>query len=489
VPVRQVVLDRDVRSAYHLSANPLVHRFALRRSLSIIALGLFDIAAVFFGVFAASPLWSSLTSAHLVPPSMPAVLLAASLMMAVAGTLGLYGMRRARNSRLRVLHAAFWVLFFLSLLLGATPTHVTTGPLLLMWLLAACVMISLRRAYDLMLDALLGPGLDERRVILVGSAIECERVREVLPAATPGVRYKLLGALSDTQLPQRWQELTGLVSLGGLARFDAILEQHLPDEVVIADTDLVREFMEAIIFTCRRRHVTLKVAPPSDLGPDRVAFLPGFSSPIFAVSGPPSRSGEFVVKRAMDLALASLTLVFAAPLMLVVALVVKLTSPGPVIYASERVGLGQRLFKCYKFRTMYADADARQAELEELNEATGAIFKMTGDPRITRAGRTLRRLSIDELPQFYNILKGDMSLVGPRPLPLRDNRLMEDWCKRRHVVLPGLTGAWQIGGRSGLGFDDMVKLDFHYIDTWSLRTDIAIFVKTLAIVFTGRGAY
>jgi exopolysaccharide biosynthesis polyprenyl glycosylphosphotransferase len=489
VPVRQVVLDRDVRSAYHLSANPLVHRFALRRSLSIIALGLFDIAAVFFGVFAASPLWSSLTSAHLVPPSMPAVLLAASLTMAVAGTLGLYGMRRARNSRLRVLHAAFWVLFFLSLLLGATPTHVTTGPLLLMWLLAACVMISLRRAYDLMLDALLGPGLDERRVILVGSAIECERVREVLPAATPGVRYKLLGALSDTQLPQRWQELTGLVSLGGLARFDAILEQHLPDEVVIADTDLVREFMEAIIFTCRRRHVTLKVAPPSDLGPDRVAFLPGFSSPIFAVSGPPSRSGEFVVKRAMDLVLASLTLVFAAPLMLVVALVVKLTSPGPVIYASERVGLGQRLFKCYKFRTMYADADARQAELEELNEATGAIFKMTGDPRITRAGRTLRRLSIDELPQFYNILKGDMSLVGPRPLPLRDNRLMEDWCKRRHVVLPGLTGAWQIGGRSGLGFDDMVKLDFHYIDTWSLRTDIAIFVKTLAIVFTGRGAY
>jgi lipopolysaccharide/colanic/teichoic acid biosynthesis glycosyltransferase len=138
---------------------------------------------------------------------------------------------------------------------------------------------------------------------------------------------------------------------------------------------------------------------------------------------------------------------------------------------------------------MYADADTRQAELEELNEATGAIFKMTGDPRITRAGRTLRRLSLDELPQLFNILKGEMSLVGPRPLPLRDNRLMEDWCKRRHVVLPGLTGAWQIGGRSGLGFDDMVKLDFHYIDTWSLRTDIAIFFKTFAIVFTGRGAY
>jgi len=472
-----------------MSVDAVLNQFVLRRSLSILALVLFDIAAVFLAAYVADPLWSRIPHLHVTPPSMPAALIAAALTVAVAGALGLYGRRSARRNRLRVMHAAFWVLFILALLLGAFAAHVTSGSLLLMWLLAVIVFMSLRRAYDRMLDALLGPGLDDRRVILVGSAVECERVREVLPAATPGVRYKLLGALSDTPLPQRWQELTGLPSLGVLERFDDILEQHMPDEVVIADTDLVREYMEGIIFSCQRRHVTLKVAPPSDLGPARVAFLPGFSSPIFAVSGPPSRAGQFVAKRAMDLLFASLMVVVAAPLLLAVALVVKLTSPGPVIYASERVGLGQRLFTCYKFRTMHANADVRQAELEELNEATGAIFKMTGDPRITRAGRTLRRLSLDELPQLFNVLKGDMSLVGPRPLSLRDNRLMEDWCKRRHVVLPGLTGLWQISGRSGLGFDDMVTLDFHYIDTWSLGTDIAIFFKTLGAVFSRRGAY
>ncbi len=489
MPVREVILDRDVRSPYRMSFDAVLNQFALRRSLSILALVLFDVAAVFVAAYTAEPIWDRILRLHVTPPSIPAVLIAATLTVAVAGGLGLYGRRSARRNWLRVMHAAFWVLFILALLLGAVTTHMTSGSLLLMWLLAVIVFMSLRRAYDLMLDALLGPGLDDRSVILVGSAVECERVREVLPAATPGVRYKLLGALSDTPLPQRWQELTGLPSLGVLERFDDILEQYMPDEVVIADTDLVREYMEGIIFSCQRRHVTLKVAPPSDLGPARVAFLPGFSSPLFAVSGPPSRAGQFIAKRVMDLLFASLMVVVAAPLLLALALVVKLTSPGPVIYASERVGLGQRLFKCYKFRTMYAGADVRQAELEELNEATGAIFKMTGDPRITRAGRTLRRFSLDELPQIFNVLKGDMSIVGPRPLPLRDNRLMEDWCKRRHMVLPGLTGLWQINGRSNLGFDDMVTLDFHYIDTWSLSTDIAIFFKTLGAVFSTRGAY
>jgi exopolysaccharide biosynthesis polyprenyl glycosylphosphotransferase len=489
VPVREVVLDRDVRSAHRFSADGILRRYVLRRSLSIIALALFDIAAVFFGAFSSHPFWSRVTSVHVVVPSLPAIVLAAALTVGVSGALGLYGMRHARRSRLRVLHAGFWVLFILALLLGATTTRVTTTSLVLMWLLALFVLVALRQAYDLMLDALLGPGLDDRRVILVGSAIECERVREVLPAATPGVRYKLIGVLSDTPLPHRWQELTGLASLGMLKRFDDVLEQYAPDEVVIADTDLVREYIEAIIFSCRRRHVTLKVAPPSDLGTDRVAFLPGFASPIFLVNGPPSRAADFVAKRVMDLLMATITLILTAPLMLAVALVVKLTSPGPVLYASERIGLGQRLFKCYKFRTMFADADARQAELEELNEAKGAIFKMVRDPRITRVGHTLRRLSLDELPQLFNILKGEMSVVGPRPLPLRDNRLMEDWAKRRHVVLPGLTGAWQISGRSDLGFEDMVRLDFHYIDTWSLKSDIAIFFKTFAVVFTGRGAY
>jgi lipopolysaccharide/colanic/teichoic acid biosynthesis glycosyltransferase len=175
--------------------------------------------------------------------------------------------------------------------------------------------------------------------------------------------------------------------------------------------------------------------------------------------------------------------------MAVIALAVKLTSPGPVLYASERVGLGQRRFRCFKFRTMYPGAETRQAALEAHNEASGAIFKIRGDPRVTPVGRLLRRFSLDELPQLLNVVRGDMSIVGPRPLPMRDNELMEDWHKRRHVVLPGITGPWQISGRSDLGFEEMIQLDFRYIENWSLTSDLRIMARTVATVFAGKGAY
>jgi lipopolysaccharide/colanic/teichoic acid biosynthesis glycosyltransferase len=173
----------------------------------------------------------------------------------------------------------------------------------------------------------------------------------------------------------------------------------------------------------------------------------------------------------------------------VVALAIRLDSRGPVLYVDRRVGVGEREFGMLKFRTMTADAAARQADLEEENEATGALFKIRDDPRVTRVGRVLRRLSIDELPQILNVLRGEMSLVGPRPLPVRDHALLEEWHKARYHVLPGMTGLWQISGRSGLEFDDLVRLDFTYIENWSIWTDVSIIVKTIPAVLTGRGAY
>ena len=170
-------------------------------------------------------------------------------------------------------------------------------------------------------------------------------------------------------------------------------------------------------------------------------------------------------------------------------MVIKLTSRGPVFYSDLRIGVGQKPFRCFKFRTMYRDAAEQQGELEALNEATGAIFKIKDDPRVTKAGRVLRRWSIDELPQLFNVLRGNMSLVGPRPLPLRDFKLMDDWHKRRHVVLPGLTGPWQTSGRSDMGFDDMIRLDFRYIEDWSLLSDFKIMLRTVGAVVFSRGAY
>ncbi len=160
-----------------------------------------------------------------------------------------------------------------------------------------------------------------------------------------------------------------------------------------------------------------------------------------------------------------------------------------MLYRDRRVGLNEREFDMLKFRTMRADAEALQAQLEEENEAEGALFKIRDDPRVTRVGRLLRRFSIDEFPQLLNVLRGEMSLVGPRPLPVRDYELLEPWHRKRYLVLPGLTGLWQVAGRSSLGFDDLVRLDFYYLEHWSIWLDISILLKTLPAVLSARGAY
>ena len=167
----------------------------------------------------------------------------------------------------------------------------------------------------------------------------------------------------------------------------------------------------------------------------------------------------------------------------------KLTSRGSVLYSDPRIGLGENEFRMLKFRTMIAGADRRQAELEERNEADGVLFKIRDDPRVPPVGRVLRRLSLDEIPNVVNVLRGEMSLVGPRPLPLRDYERLEPWHRRRYNVLPGVTGLWQVSGRSDLSFDDLVRLDFYYLENWSLWLDVSILLKTPFAVFAKRGAY
>jgi lipopolysaccharide/colanic/teichoic acid biosynthesis glycosyltransferase len=187
--------------------------------------------------------------------------------------------------------------------------------------------------------------------------------------------------------------------------------------------------------------------------------------------------------------MASLIVVVGAPVWLLTAAAVKLSSRGPVFYADSRIGLGEHEFRMLKFRTMVAGADRQQAALEERNEAGGALFKIRDDPRLTPVGRVLRRLSLDEIPNIVNVLRGEMSLVGPRPLPLRDYERLEAWHRRRYNVLPGVTGLWQVSGRSDLSFDDLVRLDFYYLENWSLWLDVSILLKTPFAVVAKRGAY
>jgi exopolysaccharide biosynthesis polyprenyl glycosylphosphotransferase len=196
-----------------------------------------------------------------------------------------------------------------------------------------------------------------------------------------------------------------------------------------------------------------------------------------------------VVKRIFDCVLSGFLLVVLAPVFLVVAVLVKCTSPGSVLFRQTRVGLNKRQFQIYKFRTMIANAEQIQDELLPLNEMAGPVFKITNDPRVTPLGRILRKTSIDELPQLFNVLKGEMSLVGPRAMSLRDYQLFDqDWQRRRFSVKPGITCLWQINGRSSIPFEKWMELDMQYIDKWSLWLDFKILAQTVPAVWRGTGA-
>jgi lipopolysaccharide/colanic/teichoic acid biosynthesis glycosyltransferase len=222
---------------------------------------------------------------------------------------------------------------------------------------------------------------------------------------------------------------------------------------------------------------------------DRVEFVPGQALPLFELKPPVFEGVDFAVKRSFDIAGAALLLLAFAPLMAVSALAIKLTSRGSVFYRSMRPGIGGRPFPCLKFRTMVVGAEHMQDHLEHANELGGAIFKIRADPRVTRVGRFLRRWSLDELPQLFNVVRGQMSLVGPRPLPQRDYDRLEDWHRKRYLVLPGMTGLWQVSGRSELDFDELVRLDFLYLERWSVFLDLTIMLKTVPAVFRTRGAW
>jgi exopolysaccharide biosynthesis polyprenyl glycosylphosphotransferase len=211
--------------------------------------------------------------------------------------------------------------------------------------------------------------------------------------------------------------------------------------------------------------------------------------PLLEVDYPQLDNTQRALKRLLDVAGSSFGLLVLSPLLLTVAALIKLTSPGPVFFKQKRVGADEGVFLCYKFRSMYQDAERRQAELEAKNEADGAIFKMKDDPRVTPVGKFIRRWSIDELPQLINVLLGEMSLVGPRPLPVRDFEKMTERHKMRLAAIPGVSGYWQISGRSELSFEDMVRLDLYYIENWSLSMDVEIILKTVRAVLRHEGAY
>ena len=262
------------------------------------------------------------------------------------------------------------------------------------------------------------------------------------------------------------------------------------DEIVVADAGLDDARLLEIVEAAHRRGVKVRVAPrTTELLIERGEYVPGQGVPLFELRPPIFAGAQWATKRTFDIVVGSLIVIVGLPIWIVLALAIKLSSPGSIFYSDRRIGLGERPFEMLKFRTMVAGAAEEQPALERENEASGALFKIRDDPRVTRIGRLLRRFSIDEVPNVINVLRGEMSLVGPRPLPVRDYDRLEEWHRRRYHVLPGMTGLWQVAGRSDLTFDDLVRLDFYYIENWSIWLDISILLKTPLAVFARTGAY
>jgi exopolysaccharide biosynthesis polyprenyl glycosylphosphotransferase len=398
---------------------------------------------------------------------------------------GLYSGRAQRPGLSRIVASLFQVAAVALVFAVVSGEHFSSYYLFYGSLAFALLYVSSARAgYEWLTGTLLRAAGYRRRAVLVGTG---EHIRDVAHALSdsPHAPVEVVGFLSPRALPAN-----GLRALGSLSDLERVLEDEHVDEVIIADPDFPQVDAVELVDQCHQRGVRVRLAPSTmEILIHRAEFVPGESVPLFELGPPVFEGVDFALKRAFDIVGATTLLVLLSPLLLAIVTAVRLSSRGPVVFRSVRRGIGQRPFACLKFRTMHLDAEERQGDVEELNEASGALFKIRDDPRLTTVGRVLRRFSLDELPQLINVLRGDMSLVGPRPLPERDYDMLEDWHRKRYLVLPGITGLWQVSGRSELDFDDLVNLDFIYLEHWSLALDLTILFKTIPALLSRRGAY
>ena len=445
----------------------------LRRFTSVLILALADGLALVFGLGGAA--W--------VGGSDPAITLAPLLLAAwitLITSFRLYDKAPVRRSPGGLLGAAFCWAGLVTI--GATiypESGLGAGEILLAALIGLLCSGALRFIYERIISRIYRRGFGQTPVLLVGDGAGRARLRRMMERV-PGA-YVLAGEVD--------------LGIEGAEAYLASLREQLDRTgargvVLVGAEGLPDEELLELVHSVRLRGVPLRVVPGAfALMRGRTILSEGMGLPLLEVHYPGLDNTQRTLKRVLDVTVSVVGLVLLSPLFLTVAFAIRLDSPGPVLFRQKRVGADEKVFVCYMFRSMQRDAEVRQADLEYLNEVERPAFKIKDDPRVTRVGRLLRRWSIDESPQLVNVLKGEMSLVGPRPLPVRDFLGMEESHKRRLGAVPGMTGYWQTSGRSDLSFEEMVRLDLYYIENWSLSFDVKIILKTLGAVLRGEGAY
>jgi exopolysaccharide biosynthesis polyprenyl glycosylphosphotransferase len=467
---------KDPRSETGVSARRLRH--LIGRGLDVLMLLAIDVFGISAAIFSGLVLREVLNGREVFAEQLwtaekewlPFVLLVSVLIFARNR---LYRPRETRPGGAQIVAGLFVAVVVIAIFSVLTNNERFTTYLIFPYTFVASALLIpfLRGVYSWVIDATAKLVGVERRVLVVGEPDATRSVEAALRTGAPGAGLRMVAHVDD---------------IDHLA--DAISEHHPHDVVLARPPD--DETMLIALEACRERRIRLRVVPTAaGVLAHHADYVPGLAVPLFDIVPPTIQGIDWFVKRAFDLAISIGLLLVLSPILLISIVMIRLTSPGPILFRDQRVGLGEQPFAMLKLRSMVTNAAQAQAELEEQNEADGALFKIRNDPRVTPIGRVLRRFSIDELPQLLNVIKGEMSLVGPRPLPMRDYQLLEQWHRRRYSVLPGITGLWQVSGRSNLGFDTLVRLDFYYLESWSIWMDIAIIARTPLAILRGRGAY
>ncbi len=349
------------------------------------------------------------------------------------------------------------------------------------------VSLSARRfVYRVLLYQRFERGMNTRNVIIVGTGVEAHALRHHLQSIRQ-LGYVFKGFVQVPGIDTQMSGTTGDV-LGSLDSLFDHARKHFIDEIFFT-SPCERGVIKNVLDQARSNGIDLRVVPEMYDGlawNSTIEYIGQFPTiPLHRGHVP---EVELILKRVVDITVSTIALVLLSPVLLAIAIAVKFDSPGPIFYASERIGKKARVFRCIKFRTMVRDADRKRAEIMHMNERQGILFKMSNDPRITRVGRILRKYSLDELPQFFNVLLGEMSVVGPRPPIASEVRQYNLSHLRRLDVTPGITGLWQVQARQDPSFDSYISLDVAYIENWSVWLDIKIILRTIGVVFAGTGS-
>ncbi len=362
--------------------------------------------------------------------------------------------------------------------------------LILFWSLSTDSVLLSRRLLRFLLGQIRMRGRNSRQILIVGTNPRALMLAKQLEAQ-PVLGYRILGFVDKKWPGTEEFAKSGYAFACDFQEFPSFVRANVVDEVVITlpIKSFYREALR-IAAVCEEQGVpTHFLSNLFDLKRAQGKGVPVDYDSLVTLNAGPPQGWALEVKRVLDILISLICIVCLAPLFVICAVLIKLTSRGPIFFVQNRVGFNKRPISVYKFRTMVADAEEKIGEVEHLNEVSGPVFKIKNDPRVTRLGKYLRKSSIDELPQLFNVLKGDMSLVGPRAMAVRDFAgFDQDWHRRRFSVRPGITCLWQVNGRSSVPFEKWMELDMEYIDKWSLWLDLQILVKTIPAVLKGSGA-